>query len=97
MYAEGQNLLILGDVKRGARVSADGSITVFGKLNGSANAGHKSKESSIIATNFDPEIVSVNGIFYTQEQLDFKEKDGTVIIYLNPNTDTLVMHAGGKI
>ncbi len=97
IYAEGQNLLILGDVKRGASVSADGSITVFGRLNGSANAGHKSKQSTIIATDFDPELVSVDGVFYTQEQLDFKEKNGTVIVYLDVKSDKLILHAGGKL
>lgn len=63
------NVLIIGDVKHGAEVIAGGSITVYGKLQGRALAGNKEKESYILATHFEPELVSVDGIYITSDKI----------------------------
>lgn len=63
------NVLIIGDVKHGAEVIAGGSITIYGKLQGRALAGNKEKDSYILATQFEPELVSVEGVYITSDKI----------------------------
>lgn len=44
-------LLIIGDVKKGGRVQAKGSVAVFGCLEGSVSAGEPDNENSFIVAN----------------------------------------------
>jgi len=68
-YAKGQSLLIIGDVPRGAEVKADYNIQIEGKLHGRACSGlaglaeGTAIESHITCNDFDPELVSVSGIY----------------------------------
>jgi septum site-determining protein MinC len=68
-YAKGQSLLIIGDVPRGSEVKADYNIQIEGKLYGRACSGlaglaeGKAIESHITCTDFDPELVSVSGVY----------------------------------
>lgn len=65
IYAKGQSLLIIGDVPRGSEVKADYNIQIEGRLYGRACSGQcgANIESHITCNDFDPELVSVTGIY----------------------------------
>ena len=65
IVAKGKSLLIIGDVPSGSKVLADYNIQIEGKLSGRALAGCASAdlESHITCSDFDPELVSVSGVF----------------------------------
>lgn len=100
IYAKGKNLLILGDVKRGAEVSADGSITIYGKLSGRVMAGHANEDAFVLATEFDPELISVNGVYKTQEMLESDTStslEGTILVTYDKAEEKLIINNGGKL
>ncbi len=69
VYARGGDLVLLAGMSSGSEVIADGSIHCYGPLRGRALAGAQGNTSArIIATNFGPEIVSINGVYKTFEQ-----------------------------
>ncbi len=64
VYAQGGDLIVLGMVSPGAEVIADGSVHIYAPLRGRAMAGVKgNKEARIFCTCFEPEIVSIAGLF----------------------------------
>lgn len=67
---KGHSLVVMGSVNSGGEVLSDGDIFVFGKLLGRALAGLSWKNSRIIATSFDPELVSVGGKFTTIDRTE---------------------------
>ncbi len=73
VYAESQDLVILGDVKAGAEVIADGSIYVGGSLQGKAYAGNSGlmniDETYIRAYAFEPELISISGFYQLDEDI----------------------------
>ena len=84
VVAENEHLLIIGDVKHGAEVSSAGNITIFGKLEGRAHAGQKAKNSFIMVTDLNADLVSINGVFMTsdvlQDQITESNIKGSVLI-----------------
>ncbi|MCY9861037.1 septum site-determining protein MinC [Vibrio coralliirubri] len=94
VYAEGKNLVIIGDVKRGAEIAADFSVTVFGKLQGRVHAGVKgSKTSTIMSTNFDPEVVSINGTFIGNQDIDSANLETSCLVQLKADQNKIIIHA----
>jgi septum site-determining protein MinC len=70
IYAQGGDLIVVGTVNRGAEVIADGNIHVYGRLLGRAIAGGESaSEARIFASHFDPELVSIAGLYAVREGL----------------------------
>lgn len=70
-YAKGTDLVVIGTVSNGAEVIADGNIHIYGSLRGRAIAGAKGDDSAkIFAQSIDPELVSINGHYWTSEQID---------------------------
>ncbi len=73
VYAEGKSLIVLGDVKAGAEVVADGNIHVGGTLSGSAyaaNAGAINVDDyKISAYCFEPEVISISGFYQVKEDI----------------------------
>ncbi|PSV01058.1 septum site-determining protein MinC [Photobacterium kishitanii] len=63
------DLIILGDVKHGSEVAANGNVFILGKLAGRAHAGHKQQDSVIFAMNFDPEVAGINGLYLVNENI----------------------------
>lgn len=93
IYAEKQNLIIIGDVKCGAEIAADYSVTVLGKLQGRAHAGVAGCASSTVTSvNFDPELVSVKGIFLANQDIEPALFGKSVLIQLNKEEDKIVVH-----
>lgn len=66
LYARGGDLVVLAAVNSGAEVIADGNIHIYAPLHGRALAGASgSTEARIICTHFDPQLVSVAGLYRT--------------------------------
>jgi septum site-determining protein MinC len=64
VYAKGRDLVMLAMVNPGAEVIADGHIHVYAPLRGRAVAGARGDVlSRIFALNFEPELVSIAGIY----------------------------------
>lgn len=94
IYAEGKNLVIIGDVKRGAEVASDYSITVFGKLEGRAHAGVKgSTTSTIVCKSFDPELVSINGTYTANQDIKQEDLSKSVLVYLKEDLNKIIIRA----
>ncbi|CAH7352718.1 putative septum site-determining protein MinC [Vibrio chagasii] len=89
------DLLIIGNVAYGAEVGAVGSIVVWGRLEGRAHAGSgeepQNKDAFVLASYFNPELVSINGLYDTSASLDegvnkdFMRKSTLVKIDTNNN------------
>jgi len=68
IYARGADLVVMAMVNNGAEIIADGSIHVYGALNGRALAGASGDaRSRIFAQSMSPELVSIAGVYRTFE------------------------------
>lgn len=68
VYARGGDLVVLAAVNAGAEVIADGSIHIYAPLRGRALAGASgSTAARIFTTRFEPELVSIAGVYRTLE------------------------------
>ncbi|HEX4842486.1 MAG TPA: septum site-determining protein MinC [Limnobacter sp.] len=68
IYAQGADLVVMGQVSAGAEVIADGNIHVYGVLRGRALAGASGDtEARILSTCFEAELVAVAGYYLTFE------------------------------
>ncbi len=67
IYTRG-DLVVLGPVSHGAEIIAHGNIHVYGPMRGRALAGvHGKQDARIFCTCFEPELVSVAGVYRTAE------------------------------
>lgn len=68
VYARGGDLVVLAAVNAGAEVIADGSIHIYAPLRGRALAGASGATGArIFTTRFEPELVSIAGVYRTFE------------------------------
>lgn len=68
IYAQGADLIVMGQVSAGAEVIADGHVHVYGVLRGRALAGAAGDtEARIMSTCFEAELVAVAGYYLTFE------------------------------
>lgn len=78
LYAEDKDLVIFGDVAKGAEVIADGSIYIGGSLLGKAYAGNSGlmniDQNSVRAYVFEPELVSIAGFYQLNEDIPTQYK-----------------------
>lgn len=66
IYAQGADLIVMGQVSAGAEVIADGNVHVYGVLRGRALAGAAGDtQARIYSTCFEPELVAVAGYYLT--------------------------------
>jgi len=67
-YAPGGDLIVMAMVSYGAEVIADGNLHVYGPLRGRAVAGARGDvQARIYCTCFEPQLVSIAGIYRTVE------------------------------
>jgi septum site-determining protein MinC len=67
VFARG-DLIVLGMVNHGAELIAEGNIHIYAPLRGRALAGvHGNHEARIFCTCFEPELISIAGIYRTTE------------------------------
>ncbi|HET6633293.1 MAG TPA: septum site-determining protein MinC [Rhodanobacteraceae bacterium] len=70
VYAQGRDLTVTASVANGAELIADGSIHVYGRLNGRALAGAVgATDARIFCTDFRAELVSIAGHYRVFEQM----------------------------
>lgn len=69
IYAKNSDLIIHGNVEKGAEVAADGNIHVYGKLRGRAMAGINNNVGSLYIQHLDAEFIAVNSRFLYQENI----------------------------
>ena len=68
VYAAGSDVVVNAVVSFGAEVIADGNVHVYGPLRGRAVAGARGDTSArIYCTCFEPQLVSIAGIYRTVE------------------------------
>ncbi|MEW6446045.1 MAG: septum site-determining protein MinC [Pseudomonadota bacterium] len=71
VYARGGDLIVESAVNEGAEVVADGDIHIYGPLRGRAMAGARGRgDARIWCSSLDAELVSINGIYRTREDID---------------------------
>jgi len=71
VYASDADLIVLSTVNAGAEVLADGHVHVYGALRGKAIAGAAGdREARLFCQKFDPELVSIAGLFLIADQID---------------------------
>jgi septum site-determining protein MinC len=85
-YPDG-DVTVLGSVSSGAEVIAGGSIHVYGTLRGRAIAGDGNNTSArLFCRRFEPELVAINGLYCTAEEVDPALLTQPVHAWLEGNT-----------
>ncbi len=70
IWAQNQDLILLGTVSAGAEVMADGNVHCYGTLRGRVAAGVSGNENArLFARKLEAQVVSIAGIFMAQEDL----------------------------
>jgi septum site-determining protein MinC len=81
------DLMVRGSVNSGAEVYAGGHLTIFGSVRGRLHAGATGNVSArIVAHDFNPELVSIAGIFLLSDDIPRLAKQGWVEVYLDDQT-----------
>lgn len=81
------DVIVEGGINSGAELFVGGNITVLGAVRGRLHAGAAGDKSArIIAKNFNPELVSIAGIFLLADDIPQLVKQGWVEIYLEQNS-----------
>lgn len=71
VYATDADLIVHATVNAGGEVLADGHVHVYGALRGKAIAGAAGdREARLYCQKFDPELVSIAGLFLIADQID---------------------------
>lgn len=89
IYAQGADLIVMGQVSAGAEVIADGNVHVYGVLRGRALAGAAGDEQArIMSTCFEAELVAIAGYYLTFEG-GFSEESRSkpTLIHLDHGTE----------
>ena len=70
IYCPDGDVTVLGSVASGAEIVAGGSIHVYGALRGRALAGWGNKQGRIFCQNLDAELLAVDGLYKTADEID---------------------------
>lgn len=93
IYAQGADLIVMGQVSAGAEVIADGNVHVYGVLRGRALAGASGDtDARIMSTCFEAELVAVAGYYLTFEG-GFPEENRSkpTFIYLDQGVEPVAV------
>lgn len=93
IYAQGADLIVMGQVSAGAEVIADGNVHVYGVLRGRALAGAAGDfQARIISTCFEAELVAVAGYYLTFEGgFPDENRSKPTLIHLDQGTEPAVL------
>ncbi|KAF0852583.1 mitochondrial septum site-determining protein MinC [Andalucia godoyi] len=104
LYAQGRDLIVIGNVHPGAEVIADGSIHVLGKLAGRAIAGvhadsaHAARHLCVSCARFSPEIVAIGGLFSVCEEVPKGAvPDAEVVAFLNDENEIVYISSEANV
>lgn len=81
IYAKNSDLIIHGNVEKGAEVAADGNVHIYGKLRGRVMAGVNTNTGSIYAQHLDAEFVAVNSRFLNRDKIPLEFMQRAVRIF----------------
>ena len=87
-FAEG-DITVLGSVASGAEIVAGGSIHIYGALRGRAMAGFTHKDGRIFCSRLHAELLAVDGIYKTADEIDGKLRGKPIQAW--SNGDSLVI------
>jgi len=73
------NIIIIGSVNNGSEVYAGGNVFVNGSVKGRVASGLKLEKSYIYAKDFNPELISVNGVYENEGLVEYYGK--SVFVY----------------
>lgn len=86
IYADG-DVTVIGSVASGAEIVAGGSIHIYGTLRGRAIAGATGNaRARIFVKRFEAELVAIDGLYRTAEDLDPKIRGKAVQAWLQDDT-----------
>lgn len=86
VFPEG-DVTVLGSVASGAEIVAGGSIHIYGALRGRALAGSIGNASArIFCHKLEAELVAIDGLYKTAEDLDAKHRGHAVQVWLEGDT-----------
>jgi septum site-determining protein MinC len=81
------DVTVLGSIASGAEVVAGGSIHIYGALRGRAIAGNgNNPKARLFCRHFEPELVAINGLYCTAEEVDPALLKHPVQAWLEGNT-----------
>lgn len=82
-----RDVIVEGGINSGAELFVGGNVAVLGSVRGRLHAGATGdKNARIIAKNFNPELVSIAGIFLLADDIPSLIKQGWVEVYLDQNS-----------
>jgi len=82
VYARNADLIIMGNVNNSAEVLADGNVHIYGTLKGRVLAGLRGDDhSKIFVSNFDPEMILINGDYMTKGDISQDLIGQSVVIF----------------
>lgn len=82
-----EDVIVEGAINSGAELFVGGHVTVLGAVRGRLHAGATGdREARIIAKNFNPELVSIAGVFLLADDIPVLAKQGWVVVYLDNNS-----------
>ena len=94
MYSVDGELLVYGDIHKGAHIQATGSITIMGVLSGTAHAGATgNQEAKIFASSMDYPKLWIDTQFVREEQIQHKR--GYSVAKLSTNLKNNHITMGG--
>jgi septum site-determining protein MinC len=91
IYCPDGDVTVLGSVASGAEIVAGGSIHVYGTLRGRAMAGWGNKAGRIFCQNLDAELLAVDGLYKTADEIDISLRGRPIQAWTNG--DVLVVEA----
>ncbi|UDL96615.1 MULTISPECIES: septum site-determining protein MinC [Lichenihabitans] len=91
IYCPDGDVTILGSVASGAEIVAGGSIHIYGALRGRAMAGWGNKNGRIFCQSLDAELLAVDGLYKTADEIDIGLRGRPVQAW--SNGDVLVVEA----
>lgn len=81
------DVVVEGGINSGAELFVGGNISVLGSVRGRIHAGASGDRGArILAKNFNPELVSIAGVFLLADDIPQLVKQGWVEVYLDQNS-----------
>lgn len=91
IYARDRDLIVLGQVSEGAEIMADGHVHVYGRLRGRVAAGVSGRtDANIFCQQFDPELVSIAGLYVGSEQIPSEHRSAQIRVGLDSAGNALI-------
>ena len=83
------DIVVLGDCAYGSVLNAESNIYIYGKLEGQAHFAINNPKAHLICKYFNPELISISGTTFTQEQIPTEFRKKHIICTLSENHSAL--------